>query len=43
LIASLELARDAQADLEQNETFGRITVRSLALACGAMKDQATVV
>lgn len=43
LIASLELARNAQADLEQYEAFGRITVRSLALACGAMEDQATVV
>jgi chromatin segregation and condensation protein Rec8/ScpA/Scc1 (kleisin family) len=40
LIAALELARDAQADLEQYETFGRITVRRLA--CGAMDGQATV-
>ena len=42
LIASLELARDAKADLEQYETFGRITVRRLALACGAVEDEATV-
>jgi len=40
LIAALELARDAQADLEQYETFGRITVR--CLACVATDGQATV-
>ena len=40
LIASLELARDAQADLEQYETFGRITVQRSVR--GAIDGQATV-
>ena len=39
LVASLELARDAQADLQQYEPFGGITVQRLAR--GAMVDQAT--
>jgi segregation and condensation protein A len=41
LIAGLELARDAQADLQQYEIFGRITVQRLAR--GTMDDQATAV
>jgi segregation and condensation protein A len=39
LIAGLELARDAQADLQQYEAFGRITVQRLAR--GTMDDRAT--
>ena len=39
LIAGLELARDAQADLQQYEAFGGITVKRLAR--GTMDGQAT--
>jgi segregation and condensation protein A len=34
LVASLELARDAQAELEQSRPFGRITVRRAAAQAG---------